>query len=193
MRISMSTEPLSRDMLPQLGVMTKRFPLCASAPQASAASGRETKEKHISRPGLVGPRAAESAERKNMSKQLTSQIINAAIEVHRQIGPGLLESVYLRCLQIELEEKNIKVKTELQLPVAYKGKIIHDLGFRLDMLVEDQVVVELKSVQRIEPVHKKQLLSYLRLSRKEIGLLINFNEALLKDGIVRVINTLATP
>ncbi|WP_084184864.1 GxxExxY protein [Desulfonatronum thiodismutans] len=87
----------------------------------------------------------------------------------------------------------VEVITELPLPVAYKGKVIHELGFRLDMLVGDQVVVELKSVQRIEPVHKKQLLSYLRLSGKEVGLLINFNEALLKDGIVRVVNTLSTP
>ena len=123
-----------------------------------------------------------------MHKKLTSQIINAAIEVHRQLGPGLLESVYLRCLQIELEFRSIHVQTELQLPVVYKGQVIHDLGFRMDMLVEDQVVVELKSVQIIEPVHKKQLLSYLRLSDKEIGLLINFNEVLLKDGIHRVAN-----
>ena len=121
-----------------------------------------------------------------MSRKLTSQVISAAIDVHRQLGPGLLESVYLRCLQIELESRNIQAQTELQLPVTYKGQIIHDLGFRMDMLVEDQVVVELKSVQRIEPVHKKQLLSYLRLSGKEIGLLINFNEVLLKDGIFRV-------
>jgi GxxExxY protein len=124
-----------------------------------------------------------------MHRQLTSQIINAAIEVHRQLGPGLLESVYLRCLQIELEFRSIYVQTELQLPVTYKGQVIHDLGFRMDMLVENQVVVELKSVQRIEPVHKKQLLSYLRLSDKEIGLLINFNEVLLKDGILRVANS----
>ena len=127
-----------------------------------------------------------------MNRQLTSQIINAAIEVHRQLGPGLLESVYLRCLQIEFECRSIHVQTELQLPVVYKGQIIHDLGFRMDMLVEGQVIVELKSVQRIEPVHKKQLLSYLRLSGKEIGLLINFNEVLLKDGILRVANSSST-
>jgi GxxExxY protein len=127
-----------------------------------------------------------------MNKQLTSQIINAAIEVHRQLGPGLLESVYLRCLQVELEGRSVHVQTELQLPVVYKGQVIHDLGFRMDMLVDDQVVVELKSVQRIETVHKKQLLSYLRLSGKEIGLLINFNEALLKDGILRVANSSST-
>jgi len=127
-----------------------------------------------------------------MDRQLTSQVINAAIEVHRQLGPGLLESVYLRCLQIELESRNLQVQTELDLPVEYKGQVIHDLGFRMDMLVEDQVVVELKSVQKIESVHKKQLLSYLRLSGKDIGLLINFNEALLKDGIHRVANSSST-
>ena len=123
-----------------------------------------------------------------MTRQLTSQVINAAIEVHKQLGPGLLESVYLRCLQIELEDRNIPVQTELPLPVNYKGKVLHDLSFRMDMLVQDQVVVELKSVHRIEPVHKKQLLSYLRLSGVQIGLLINFNEALLKDGIYRIVN-----
>ncbi len=123
-----------------------------------------------------------------MSRQLTSQIINAAIEVHTELGPGLLESVYLRCLQIELKDRNIQVQTELQLPVVYKGNVIHDLGFRMDMLVEDQVVVELKSVLKVEPVHKKQLLTYLKLTGKEIGLLINFNEVLLKDGIIRIAN-----
>ena len=123
-----------------------------------------------------------------MNRKLTSQVINSAIEVHRQLGPGLLENVYLRCMQIELENRNIQFQTELQFPVEYKGQVIHDLGFRMDMLVEDQVVVELKSVQKIEPVHKKQLLSYLRLSGKEIGLLINFNEALLKEGIYRIAN-----
>ena len=127
-----------------------------------------------------------------MNRRLTSQIINAAIEVHRQLGPGLLESIYLRCLQIELESRNIQVQTELALPVVYKGQTIHDLGFRMDMLVKDQIVVELKSVQRIEPVHKKQLLSYLRLSDKEVGLLINFNELLLKEGIFRVVNSSST-
>ena len=127
-----------------------------------------------------------------MNRRLTSQIINAAIEVHKQLGPGLLESIYLRCLQIELEGRKIQVQTELELPVAYKGQVIHNLGFRMDMLVEDKVVVELKSVQRIEPVHKKQLLSYLRLSDKQIGLLINFNELLLKDGIFRVANSSST-
>ncbi len=123
-----------------------------------------------------------------MDKQLTSKIINAAIEVHKHLGPGLLESVYLRCLKIELEERGIEVQTEVLLPVKYKDKTLHDLGFRMDMLVQEQVVVELKSVQRIEPVHKKQLLSYLRLSGKKVGLLINFNEALLKDGIYRIVN-----
>jgi len=123
-----------------------------------------------------------------MHRKITSLIINAAIEVHKQLGPGLLESIYHKCLQIELECRNIQVQTEVQLPVVYNGQVIHDLGLRMDMLVQDQVVVELKSVQRIEPVHKKQLLSYLRLSGKEVGLLINFNEVLLRDGIIRIAN-----
>jgi GxxExxY protein len=128
-----------------------------------------------------------------MNRQLTSQIINAAITVHEELGPGLLESIYLKCLKIELEHRRIHVQSEVELPVSYKGQLINGFGYRLDLLVADEVVVELKSVQKIEPVHKKQLLTYLRLASKEIGLLINFNEALLKDGIHRVVNSHPAP
>ncbi|GAB6059475.1 GxxExxY protein [Desulfonatronum parangueonense] len=121
--------------------------------------------------------------------QLTSQIINAAIAVHQELGPGLLENVYLKCLSMELKDRGLTTLSEVDLPVVYKGQYIQGFGYRLDLLVEDEVIVELKSVQHVEPIHKKQLLSYLRLSRKEVGLLINFNEVLLKNGITRIINS----
>ena len=119
---------------------------------------------------------------------ITSCIIQAAINVHKVLGPGLLESVYQKCMVIELEEMGLKVEIEVELPVSYGGRKITDLGFRLDLLVESAVVVELKSVEEIKPVHKKQLLTYLRLAKKDLGLLINFNEVLLKRGIYRIAN-----
>jgi GxxExxY protein len=119
---------------------------------------------------------------------LTSKIISAAMTVHSSIGPGLLESVYQECLRIELEHMGIRVETEVAVPVVYRDKEISDNGFRIDALVEDTVIVELKSVEEVKPVHKKQLLTYLRLTGKQVGLLINFNEALLKNGITRVAN-----
>ena len=118
---------------------------------------------------------------------ISSQIIKAAITVHKELGPGLLESVYHSCMLIELRELGLSVKSEVPLPVIYKGKKLTQ-EFRLDLLVEDQVVVELKSVKEIQDVHKKQLLSYLRLAGKPLGLLINFNTSLLKNGIRRIIN-----
>ncbi|OEU50501.1 MAG: GxxExxY protein [Desulfobacterales bacterium S3730MH5] len=120
--------------------------------------------------------------------QLSSQIIKAAINVHKELGPGLLESVYQSCMLIELRSMGMKVQSEVYLPILYRGQKVHEEGFRLDLLVEDTIVVELKSVEEVRPVHKKQLLTYLRLARKPLGLLINFNEPLLKDGIVRIIN-----
>ena len=121
--------------------------------------------------------------------QLSSQIIKAAINVHKELGPGLLESVYQACMIIELKNVGIKVQSEVPFPIFYRGQSIHEEGFRLDILVEDTIIVELKSVEEVKPVHKKQLLTYLKLANKTIGLLINFNEVLLKDGITRVINT----
>lgn len=120
--------------------------------------------------------------------ELTSRIISAAMKVHSAIGPGLLESVYQRCLRIELEDAGITVASEVAIPVSYAGRVVSEDGFRIDLLVEDTVIVELKSVEEVKPVHKKQLLTYLRLTNKSIGLLINFNEVLLKNGITRVIN-----
>ena len=119
---------------------------------------------------------------------ISSQIIQAAITVHKSLGPGLMESVYQKCMVIELEKMGMNVKSEVELPVIYHGMKITDLGFRIDLLVESEVIVELKSVETIKPVHKKQLLTYLRLAKKDLGLLINFNEALLKRGISRITN-----
>ena len=119
---------------------------------------------------------------------LSSQVIKAAINVHTTLGPGLLESVYHKCMSIELDHLGIECETEVSIPVMYKGKNISDDGLRIDILVEDTIVVELKSVEFVKAVHKKQLLTYLRLSNKPLGLLINFNESLLKDGITRIVN-----
>ncbi len=119
---------------------------------------------------------------------ISSQIIQAAITVHKALGPGLLESVYQKCMVIELEGMGMDVDSEVDLPVIYKEQKITDFGFRLDLLVQSAVIVELKSVETIKPVHKKQLLTYLRLAKKDLGLLINFNESLLKHGITRITN-----
>lgn len=119
---------------------------------------------------------------------LSSQIIKAAINVHNELGPGLLESVYQKCMAIELDLFGLKCETEVQLPVIFRNRAITDDGFRLDLLVENSIVVELKSVEHVKAVHKKQLLTYLRLAEKPLGLLINFNETLLKEGITRIVN-----
>jgi GxxExxY protein len=120
--------------------------------------------------------------------QLTSRIIKAAIEVHRTLGPGLFESVYLACLLHELREAGLRYETQKLLPVVYKGVIL-DCGFRLDLVVEGIVVVEVKSVALIAPVHHAQLKTYLVLTSCPAGLLINFNVPVLKDGLTRVLNT----
>ena len=120
--------------------------------------------------------------------KLSSKIIKAAINVHKELGPGLLESVYQSCMIIELKIMDIKVDSEVPVPVEYRGNEITDQGFRIDLLVEDQIIVELKSVEKVKDIHKKQLLTYLKLTDKPLGLLINFNEMLLKNGITRIIN-----
>ena len=122
---------------------------------------------------------------------ITSKIISAAMKVHSELGPGLLESVYQECLYIELEDMGLHVQKEVLVPVVYKGREITKDGFRIDLLIEDTVVIELKSVEEVKPVHKKQLLTYLRLTHKQVGLLINFNEVMLKKGIFRIVNSYA--
>ena len=120
--------------------------------------------------------------------QLSSKIIQAAIAVHKELGPGLLESVYQSCILIELEKLGIEAQSQVALPIIYRGQKLNGQGFRMDLLVEDTVVVELKSVKKVEAVHKKQLLTYLRLANRRIGLLINFNVCMLRDGISRILN-----
>jgi GxxExxY protein len=120
--------------------------------------------------------------------ELTGKIIGAAIEVHRHLGPGLLESAYETCLAYELEKLGLSFERQHALPLVYK-EIRLDQGYRVDLLVERRVVVELKVVDQIAPVHEAQVLSYLRFSGCEIGLLLNFNVKLLKDGIRRFIMT----
>lgn len=115
---------------------------------------------------------------------LTGKIIGAAIEVHRELGPGLLERAYEVCLVEELRNMGIHVESQKELPIIYKGKVMEE-SFRIDMLVEDKVVVELKAVESLLPVHRAQVLSYMQLAKKEVGLLINFHVYLLKNGIER--------
>lgn len=120
-------------------------------------------------------------------KELTENIIKCAIEVHRNLGPGLLENAYSKCLEYEFDKNNIKYMKEVYLPINYKGMKI-DCSYRADFVVEDRVILELKSVGNILDIHKAQLLTYLKISNKQIGFLINFNETLLKKGITRMVN-----
>lgn len=118
---------------------------------------------------------------------ITEKIIGAAIDVHRALGPGLLESAYQACLAFELRRRGLQVIEEKALPVIYH-EVRLDCGYRLDLLVEDSVIVELKSVDCLMPIHEAQLLSYLKLAHCRVGLLINFNEKLLRSGIRRLAN-----
>jgi GxxExxY protein len=121
--------------------------------------------------------------------ELAKHIVNAAYRIHTTLGPGLLESVYEATLAHELEKQGIKVLRQQALPVIYET--IHmEIGFRADLIVGDKVIVEIKSIEAISPVHRKQLLTYLRLADKRLGLLINFNVDLIKDGITRMVNGL---
>jgi GxxExxY protein len=119
--------------------------------------------------------------------ELTEAIIGAAIEVHKTLGPGLLESAYEACLCQELELRSIPFRNQLTLPVYYKGRLI-DCGYRLDIIVDETVVVEIKAVESLLPIHAAQLLTYLKLGGWSIGLLINFNAQILKHGIKRIIH-----
>ncbi|AKS40995.1 GxxExxY protein [Wenzhouxiangella marina] len=121
---------------------------------------------------------------KDGDSELTGEIIGAAIAVHRELGPGLLESVYEVCLAFELEARGLNFERQVELPVVYRGHHL-DCGYRLDMVVEGSVLLELKSTANLEPIHEAQLLTYLRLSGLQLGLLINFNVPVLKQGIRR--------
>ncbi len=119
--------------------------------------------------------------------EITKIVIDLCIKIHKALGPGLLESVYEEILVFELKKIGLSIARQLAIPVVYEN-IKMDLGFRADIMIEDKVIIELKSIDSILPVHKKQLLTYLKLTGKKVGLLINFNEALMKDGIVRIAN-----
>jgi GxxExxY protein len=121
--------------------------------------------------------------------ELSNKIIGMAIELHKTLGPGLLESTYENALSYDLKEIGIEVEQQVPMPFVYK-EIKLDVGYRLDLLVEKKVIVEIKSVEILAPVHYAQLLTYLKLSNLKLGLLINFNTKLLKDGIHRVVNNL---
>ena len=121
--------------------------------------------------------------------EIARQIVDAAYHIHKRLGPGLLESVYLVILAYELRRRGLRVDIERPIPVVYESISI-DVAFRADLIVEDKVIVELKSVEQIAPVHKKQLLTYLRLADMRLGLLINFGAPVIKDGITRIVNGL---
>lgn len=124
---------------------------------------------------------------KRTANEISRIVVDAAMRVHSALGPGLLESAYKACLAYELQKASLSVRTEVPLPVVYDGVKL-DIGYRIDLLVEELVIVELKAIDAIAPVHEAQLLSHLKLSGKSLGLLINFNVAHLKDGIKRMVN-----
>lgn len=119
--------------------------------------------------------------------QLSHRVIGAAIEVHRHLGPGLLESAYESCLVFELKHLGVKVEEQKPLPVVYK-EVRLDCGYRLDLVVENEIIVEIKAVEKLLPIHEAQLLSYLRLAHKRVGLLMNFHVPVLKNGLKRIVN-----
>ena len=119
--------------------------------------------------------------------QISHRIIGAAIEVHRHLGPGLLESAYQSCLIFELRQLGVKLEEQKPLPVVYK-QVKLDCGYRLDLIVEDEIIVEIKAIEKLLPIHEAQLLSYLRLAKKRVGLLMNFHVPVLKSGLKRIVN-----
>ena len=125
----------------------------------------------------------------NTENRLGKEIVDAAIAVHRELGPGLLENVYEIILAYELEKRGLKTERQVAIPIEYNG-IKFDQGFRADIIVEDKVILELKSVENITPVHRKQIQTYLRLTGLKLGFLLNFGARLMKDGIVRAVNGL---
>jgi len=117
---------------------------------------------------------------------LSERILDSCMEVHRQLGPGLLESVYEECLALELSDRGLAFERQIPVPVVYKGRLA-TTPFRLDLLVEKTVIVELKAIERLIPIHQCQLITYLKLTEIPLGLLVNFNVPLLKEGVKRVI------
>lgn len=136
---------------------------------------------------MDSPPRSPRVEEKDRLDQITRQIIGAVIEVHKAIGPGLLESAYQACLVFELRHRGLRVDEQVPLAVLYKDVRL-DCGYRLDLLVEDSVIGEIKAVEQLCPIHDAQLLSYLRIAHKQVGLLINFHNRVLKDGLKRIVN-----
>ena len=129
----------------------------------------------------------QGAATERQENEISGKIIGAAIEVHKMLGAGLLESAYEECLCCEMALRGIKFEQQVPLPLNYKGVDL-DCGYRLDLLVEDKVIVELKSVETLEPIHEAQMLTYLKLRNAWLGLIINFNVIMLKDGVRRMVN-----
>jgi GxxExxY protein len=121
--------------------------------------------------------------------EIATIIVDTAFHIHRDIGPGLFETVYERIMEAELMKRGLKVERQQPIPIVYNG-VHFGAGFRCDLLINDKEIVEVKSIEALHPVHKKQVLTYLRFADKRLGLLINFNVALIKDGIVRLVNRL---
>ena len=121
--------------------------------------------------------------------EIAKIIVNTAYNIHVELGPGLLESVYEAIMCVELKNQGLKVESQKAIPV-YWNEMKMNIGFRADIIVEDKVIIELKSVENLAPVHPKQLLTYLKITELKLGLLINFNESLIKDGITRIVNNL---
>jgi GxxExxY protein len=133
---------------------------------------------------LLTTESQRHRENEEQKDPRTGPIIGAAIEVHRQLGPGLLESAYEECLCHELHLRGLSFERQVALPVSYKGLQL-DCGYRIDLIVEQEVVVELKAIERLLPIHEAQLLTYLKISGKRVGLLLNFNVPLLTQGVIR--------
>jgi GxxExxY protein len=139
----------------------------------------------------VEPPRREGAKRSEPTRQhdiVAGQIVDSAFAVHNCLGPGLLESVYEQCLLLELNSRNLKVERQVAVPVTYRGTLI-EAGFRMDMVVEKLIVIEIKAVEKIAPVHEAQLLTYMKLSGLTLGMLINFNVPRIKDGLRRLVHS----
>ncbi len=135
---------------------------------------------------MISPQRTQGNAEKNLNL-ITGIIIDAAMKVHSALGPGLLESAYEACLKYELTKIGLSVVCQISLPVMYDGIRI-DAGYRVDMIVENEIILELKAVEKVIPIHEAQLLSYLKLSNKQVGLLLNFNVLHMKEGITRIVN-----
>ncbi len=138
----------------------------------------------------AAPKAATSgltAEQRASLNKLSGAVVDAALRVHTELGPGLLESAYEVCLAYELRKRGLKVLQQVALPVVYEGQKL-EAGYRIDLLIENVIVVEIKACEAFHPVHRAQLLSYLKLSERRLGFLFNFHVASMKDGIVRMVN-----